>query len=122
MMTLPQSGGRPLVCCQGMRQTDDQRLSARWALGGACAELRTIDANVRPLTEASSAPRHSCQGVYDSATQGRSRGTAHRRRDSRQCGSPKSLSSATPRARGGKTAPYATRATAGGTERAAGQA
>jgi len=63
-MTLPESGGTPLVFCQRMRQTDGRRLSAARALGGRCAELRTIDFNVCPLTKASRAPRHSCQGMY----------------------------------------------------------
>jgi hypothetical protein len=60
MMTLPESGGTPLVSCQRMRQTNGRRLSA----DGRRGAVRGIDANLRPLARASRALRHGCENVY----------------------------------------------------------
>jgi hypothetical protein len=48
-MTLPESGGTPLVPCPRVRQTHVQRFSAGWAPGGGCAEWRKTNASLRPL-------------------------------------------------------------------------
>ena len=61
MVTLPLSGGTPLVSCQRMRQTDGQRLNVGPAPG---VLVRKINVNVRPLTRASRAASASCGNLY----------------------------------------------------------
>jgi len=43
MMTLPESGGTPLVSCQRLRQTEDRRLSAARAPGGRVSATLAAD-------------------------------------------------------------------------------
>jgi hypothetical protein len=57
MLTLPESGGTPLMSCQRMRQSDGRRLSAGWAPRSGGVEATKIAAMICPVRKASSPSR-----------------------------------------------------------------